>query len=92
MRCVTCGADMARDGRFCNWCGTPAAPTSFPCPQCALPLSARARFCVRCGVDVERATAPAPKPSKAPFVFLLVAAPLVLAGAAAAGWFARSLM
>ena len=44
--CVTCGASVAPDARFCTSCGA-AQPSS--CPKCGADVAPDARFCTSCG-------------------------------------------
>lgn len=56
--CLTCGAPLRSEARFCAKCGTPYAPTSVAqpapavCPHCRKSLRPGAKFCNGCGAKL----------------------------------------
>ncbi|MDQ7826438.1 MAG: zinc ribbon domain-containing protein [Candidatus Eremiobacteraeota bacterium] len=49
MQCRRCGADAARDARFCILCGSSLEPERQYCISCGRLCRAGARFCDKCG-------------------------------------------
>ena len=45
--CVSCGAQIVKDSKFCPECGT--GQTTVACKDCGKPLNAGAKFCPECG-------------------------------------------
>lgn len=65
MRC-TCGAEIARNAKFCGKCGKAAPVTTVKkCVRCGNKLIEGAMFCGKCGYPVSRVT-PSPKPIPVP--------------------------
>lgn len=47
--CISCGASVDKDAKFCDNCG---APMKKICPKCGTDNSATAKFCDNCGAPL----------------------------------------
>src|SRR4051812_23843330 len=64
MSCVSCGAPLPAEARFCPGCGVPVTGS---CASCGHPLGAGHRFCSACGAaarDSTPAVSPAGRPPR----------------------------
>lgn len=61
MKCNTCGAELARNQKFCSVCG---AKVSKRCIKCGAELNEGAKFCVECGTMAEDCPEQEKKPMK----------------------------
>jgi len=55
LKCVSCGATLDANSRFCNQCGAPVeqkVETSITCPVCGTALTANSKFCNSCGTKL----------------------------------------
>lgn len=54
--CPKCGADNAREAKFCNDCGAKmeAVAQTVPCVKCSAPLQPGTKFCNECGAKQEK--------------------------------------
>ncbi|XP_065833600.1 double zinc ribbon and ankyrin repeat-containing protein 1-like [Oscarella lobularis] len=56
-KCTKCGRQIARNARFCDWCGTtkPVVRSSQPvaCKKCSASNQPSAQFCSSCGSGIE---------------------------------------
>lgn len=56
--CKSCGREVARNSKFCQWCGAPNEPEKtwnqeMSCPNCHAPLTGAETFCGECGTKIE---------------------------------------
>lgn len=66
MTCTGCGKSLAKDTKFCPYCGTtapvpeavPAPAAAAVCPACGAPLASDALFCAACGNKLAAPAAP----------------------------------
>ena len=54
--CPKCGADNAREAKFCNDCGAKmeVVAQTVPCVKCSAPLQPGTKFCNECGAKQEK--------------------------------------
>ena len=69
MKCISCGAEIAENVKFCTSCGTPVAKQAVQpeqeisapkCASCGAELNENVKFCIVCGAAVVKQTPPAP--------------------------------
>lgn len=57
-KCISCGAELSDNAKFCASCGAKQTEQKIVCPQCGAELPAVAKFCAYCGTPIGQAQAP----------------------------------
>lgn len=74
MKCPGCGAEIAKDSKFCNVCGTvipeqatDVVPDGYvKCTACGNAVKSDMRFCTKCGAPMTKQPTPTPTPTPIP--------------------------